>query len=104
MAYYKQIPLEFPEKDLRIVRLRNGGPEDTVTIEVIMMDPYNGSSGDRDPHDSTFSKLPYEALSWCWGRDGDVGVIKVVDTLQHETETFDMSISASLTQALRALR
>ncbi|OQO10484.1 hypothetical protein B0A48_03781 [Cryoendolithus antarcticus] len=101
--YYKHIPLEFPDKDLRILRLRSGRPEDTITAEVIRMDPYNDSS-DRQHHDKTFSRLPFEAMSWCWGQDGEQGKIKVMDAWQDETKLFDMSISPSLVEALRSLR
>ncbi|KAK6442833.1 hypothetical protein LTR95_000939 [Oleoguttula sp. CCFEE 5521] len=100
---YKHIPLEFPDKDLRILRLRSGRPGDTITADIIRMDPYNDSS-DRQHHDTTFSRLPYEALSWCWGQDGEQGKIKVMDAWQDETKLFDVSMSPSLVEALRSLR
>lgn len=111
--HYKKIPVT-ERGAIRILRVQAGSPDQLdVICELVsatIVDPWNKtvhwstqSIAIRDANNvksNNLKAIPYDALSWCWGKDGGTAEIKIKEGRRQYVKY----VQSSPVEALRALR
>ena len=98
-SHYDKIPVK-ERGAIRILKVHPGAPEQTE-VQCELIPGTILSDKDRLPHETSDLQFkPYDALSWCWGKDPSDSWISI---LKDET-SYVKYVQPGLVAALRALR